>query len=425
MRIGIIGSGIAGLSAVWHLGQQHHVEVFEARPVLGMDAASVRFDHGGRAWQVDVPLRVFGNGYYPHLVRLYDQAGVRRGAADYNAGFSTLGGPGYFGYRTVGLGAAAVSLPDLAWMRTPGTARRVAAATRFFTREPLRLRRGDVPSAPLAGYLASRRYDPLFVDDVLLPILAAVLTCSYDHVRSYPADAVIDFFARTRLSRFDRVDAGTADVVARLSKPAARVHLSTPVACVERGADGVRVRTVAGDEHVFDHVVFATQVHRAVPLVADLRDDERDVLEAFEHVSFRCVVHRDEALMPARRADWRPINAIVAPGAAMPMFTMHMNAIVPGLRDAPTLLQTIHPLIEPRADRVVREVTLDRPVLGVASRDAYRRVLALHRETDRTVWFCGSYVTDRLPLLESATVSAARVARHIDRRAARSAGTGR
>ncbi len=416
MRIGVIGSGIAGLSAVWHMGLDHHVEVFESRPVLGMDAASVSFEHEGTTWHVDVPLRVFGNGYYPHLVALYDQAGVRRGDADYDAGFSTLGGAGYFGYRTVGLGTRAVSLPDPAWTRTPGSARRVAAATRFFTSEPRRLRHGRVPAIPLAEYLAERRYDRLFVDDVLLPILAAVLTCSYEHVLAYPADAVIDFFARTRLSRFDRVDAGTADVVARLSERAARVHLSTPIAGTRRAADGVHVTTASGDVHVFDHVVFATQVHRAVGLIDDLRDDERGALETFEHVSFRCVVHRDPALMPAHRSDWRPINAIVEAGAAMPMFTMHMNAIVPGLRHAPTLLQTIHPLREPAPGTVVREVTLDRPVLGVGAREGYRRVLALHREPDRRLWFCGSYLTDRLPLLESATVSAARVARHIARR---------
>lgn len=419
MRIGVIGSGIAGLSAVWHLGLDHHVEVFEARPVLGMDAASVSFEHDGTTWQVDVPLRVFGNGYYPHLVELYDQAGVRRGDADYDAGFSALGGDGYFGYRTVGLGARAVSLPDPAWTRTPGNARRVAAATRFFTREPRRLRQGRVPAVPLGDYLAERGYDRLFVDDVLLPILAAVLTCSYEHVLAYPADAVIDFFARTRLSRFDRVDAGTADVVARLSQRAARVHLRTPIAGARRTPDGVRVTTATGEVQTFDHLVFATQVHRAVDLIDDLREDEHVALTSFEHVRFRCVVHRDPALMPRRRADWRPINAIVEPGAAMPMFTMHMNAIVPGLRHAPTLLQTIHPLREPAPDTVVREVTLDRPVLGVGSREGYQRMLALHREPDRRLWFCGSYLTDRLPLLESATVSAQRVARHIARRARR------
>ncbi|MEM9304101.1 MAG: FAD-dependent oxidoreductase, partial [Pseudomonadota bacterium] len=71
MRIAIIGSGIAGLSAAWRLSQDHEVTIFEKFGHLGMDAHSLDVRGEGGNARVDVPMRVFFDGFYPTLTALY------------------------------------------------------------------------------------------------------------------------------------------------------------------------------------------------------------------------------------------------------------------------------------------------------------------------------------------------------------------
>lgn len=408
----MVGSGIAGLVATWRLGLDHEVHVFEAQPTLGMDAASLATEVDGRQIRVDVPLRVFGSGYYPELTALYAEADIPRGGADYSASYSALSGPTYFAYRSFQLSERALSLPDPRIGALRDNLERLGHGARFYSSEPRRLRDGLVPEETIAAYLAKRGYASTFTDDVLMPTLAAILTCTQTDARSYPARAVIEFFGRTLGTSFGRVSSGTQAVVDRLSSRAAAVHLGTRVREV-RSTAGVTLVDASGAEHTFDHVVVATQAHYVPALIPSLTDEERSVFAAFRTAAFECVVHRDPKLMPQDRRGWRPINAVVPDREQMPMFTMWMNRIVRTLADAPPLFQTINPLVRPDPALELHRVRLDRPILDAAAQTAARRIHALHDEPGRRIWFCGSYLTDGFPLLEAGVESAQAVTRRI------------
>lgn len=413
MRIAVIGSGIAGLTAVWRLGPHHHVELFEARPALGMDSSSVDVPLGTQTVRVDVPLRVYGSGYYPRLLSLYAEAGITRGPADYSASYGKLGGESYFAYRSYTARDRALSLPDLRLGTLADNLVRSAHGTRFYLQEPARLAAGRVPEVRIDEYLRGRGYAERFTEGVLYPTLGAILTCPLSAARAQPASAVIDFFARTVGKSFARVASGTQQVVQRLSARAAALRLGTKVRGVIREGGQVSLSPESGPKERFDHVIFATQVHHIEGMLEDLRPDEAEVFAPFEHTRFECVVHDDPALMPRRRGDWRPINALTQGPDAMPMYTMWMNAILPHLQGAPPLFQTINPLIPPRPQGVHARVQLDRPLLSLKTLPAVRALQRLHQEPGRRVWFTGSYATEGFPLLEAATVSADRVAQRI------------
>jgi predicted NAD/FAD-binding protein len=87
LRVGVVGSGLAGLHAAWALSCAEHyptthplrarppeVHLFERAAAIGFDAASVDV-LGGKA-RVDVPMRGFYVNYYPRLAALYRATGV-------------------------------------------------------------------------------------------------------------------------------------------------------------------------------------------------------------------------------------------------------------------------------------------------------------------------------------------------------------
>jgi hypothetical protein len=56
---------------------------------------------------------------------------------------------------------------------------------------------------------------------------------------------------------------------------------------------------------------------------------------------------------------------------------------------------------------------LQRPAVDLDTAALHGRLEALHGEPGRSIFFCGSYATTGIPLLESATVSALDVTQHI------------
>ena len=91
-----------------------------------------------------------------------------------------------------------------------------------------------------------------------------------------------------------------------------------------------------------------------------------------------------------------------------------MNRVQPELRDASPVFQTWNPIVAPQPERVRAHARFERPLVNAASLVGAREMALLHAQHGRRLWFCGSYLGPGIPLLESATATAARVAEMID-----------
>jgi predicted NAD/FAD-binding protein len=170
-----------------------------------------------------------------------------------------------------------------------------------------------------------------------------------------------------------------------------------------------------GGSQRFDHVVVATQANQAATMLDQGFARERSALGRFAYESSVVTVHTDARLAPAQRSRWAPVNLILDPMGDRPMATIWMNRVQPSLRDASPVFQTWNPIVEPAPASVRASARFERPVVNAASLVGAREVAALHDERGRRLWFCGSYLGPGIPLLESAAVTAANVARAIDR----------
>jgi predicted NAD/FAD-binding protein len=74
-RIAVIGAGISGMAAAYHLSTSHAVTLFEAEPRLGGHARTVvAGKHGDQP--VDTGFIVFNYVNYPHLTKLFAELDV-------------------------------------------------------------------------------------------------------------------------------------------------------------------------------------------------------------------------------------------------------------------------------------------------------------------------------------------------------------
>jgi predicted NAD/FAD-binding protein len=370
---------------------------------------------------VDVPLRVFYRGYYPTLSRLYAERGVATEPVSYATTFTGADGRAYFRWRNLRLGGHSLAyvLPqDVAGRQ----ARRIVRGALGFQRL--------VRQASLRGALAERSIGEFaaaggaglpqeFVDGLLLPTIATIGTCTTEDARAYPAEVVAGYLMRglTRES-VRRAVLGADDVATRLLAGVARLQCDAAVEGVRRAGAGVVVRRRGGIEEGFDHAVLAVQANQAHTLWIDATPAEKHMLQGFRYRPLEVVMHRDARLMPARRADWSPVNARVCAGQERPETTIWINRVQPALRRAADLFQTVQPQREPRPELVLGRARLERPLVDAGSLQALQALQALHLVPGRRIWLCGSYAQPGVPLLESAVRSACVVAELIGGRQA-------
>lgn len=401
-KVAVIGSGMAGLAAAWKLKADHDVTLFERQPRLGMDALGV--DVGGQ--RIDVPMRVVYEAYYPSLCRLYREAGVELEPLEYSGSF-TESGQTYLSYRNMRIGRHALPMLRIhrSWARN--TLPLVWDALRFFRCVRTELSSGAADHRTLADYLQWRGYSQAFSEGFLVPLMAGICTCTLDSVRHYPAAVVLGYFAAGLFSMpVCRARHGISDVVTRLTAGVQQIRLGVAVDTVVPADDSVRVNAGGADLR-FDQVVIASQANHALAML-ECSVAERQALSSFSYQSSDVVMHSDERLAPPHRSVWGPVNFIVDARHQAPMATIWMNTVhdtLPG-----DLFQTWNPIIEPRPQRVIHRVRVQRPVVDAASQHGLQLIEALHAQSDRRIWFCGAYAAPGVPLLESAAASGMRAA---------------
>ena len=86
MKIAVVGSGIAGLSAAWllarHSGRAHQVTLFEKEGRLGGHTHTVDVTVDGTTHPVDTGFLVYNDWTYPNLIALFSQLQIETAPSD-------------------------------------------------------------------------------------------------------------------------------------------------------------------------------------------------------------------------------------------------------------------------------------------------------------------------------------------------------
>ena len=422
MKIAIIGSGIAGLTAAYRLGRDRigEVTLLERQPRAGIDAHRVEVTRDGHRVSVDVPSRMFNHAQWPNLVRLYDEIGVKSVPVNTSQSFSMVEDPLQDDLPRSYLRNEDATRPgQLAKHFLSRTGRRIGLeALRFFRVATNDLRVGEVSESTtqtLSQYLRRREFDEGFIYRFLYPTLAStVCTCRYESLDRYPAYVVLDALSNiVRPGKLQRTRRGTSDVAERLSKTKTRVLRDVTVESI-RSSDGhVEIDLDSGHRLTFDHVVVATPANTALSLLANPCRRHRELLGSIRYDEVPVAVHEDARLMPSRKSHWSTFNMLTEPTATGASCTVWLNRYYGTWALRRPLFQTIGTVGKIDPSKVMRSTTLFRSVVDQDSLDAIGRLERFEQEPDCRLWFCGSWAARGVPLLESAVVSAQRVAQRI------------
>jgi predicted NAD/FAD-binding protein len=415
MRIAVIGSGIAGLTAAYRLSALHEVTVFEAGASIGGHTATVDVHLDGRDYAIDTGFIVYNDWTYPNFIALLDELGVKSQPTD--MGFSVKDPRSGFEYSGSSLGTLFAQRSNLL---NPKFWRMLADILRFNRQAIADLDAGRLDLAlTLGDYLDANGYGEYFRARYLVPMGAAIWSASTRAMLEFPLLFFVRFFRNHGLLSIDDrpqwrvLTGGSRSYLAPLSAPfRERVFTGTPVRAITRDADGVAITTAQFGTQRFDQVVIATHSDQALAMLRDASPDEREILGAIPYRENDVILHTDASVLPQRRAAWASWNYQLHDDPRHPAVLSYNMNILQGLNDAAsakpphtfcvTLNRDDH--IDPaKILGCFRYAHPEFTVAGIAAQQRWSDINGVNR-----TWFCGAYW--RNGFHEDGVVSGLRVA---------------
>lgn len=412
MRIAVIGSGVAGLTACYLLAGRHDVTLFEADSRLGGHAHTHSVDLGRGPLVVDTGFLVYNERTYPTFVRLLDRLGVETEPSDMSFSVSDA----RTGVEWRGTSPSTV-FAQRRNMANPRFLAMLADVARF-NRIARRLLTADTGTAlpvdcTLGDLLTGHQWSRGFVDWYLIPLGSAIWSADPSTFTRIPARTFAEFFSRHGLLRLgDQPQWRTlrhksASYVEAIAAPLARsgrVHLGVAVTKIRRlpgdplpgdrlpgdppAGDGTVELVTSRGPAIFDHVVVATHSDQALAMLGDPTPAERAVLGAIRYQPNRATLHTDVRLMPRNRRAWASWNYHRPPGASgKATLTYYLNTLQ-RLPVSQPVLVTLNRDDDIDPACVIARMDYAHPVIDAAAVAAQRRQLEL---STGTVSYCGAY----------------------------------
>jgi uncharacterized protein len=389
MRIAIVGTGVAGLTAAHRLHRDHEITVYEAAPRVGGHVHTVRVDLADETHQIDTGFIVHNDRNYPGFRALMTELGVATQPS--RMSFSVSDDAGSFEYSGTPRGIFA----QRSHLASPRFLRMIRDLVRF-NREAAALA-GSPPGAgpSLRELLADGGYSEWFVERLIVPQASAVWSAEPEQLWSFPAGFLASFFANHGMLGFrDRpnwrtVTGGSQRYVERLTHPFAdRIRTSAPVRSVTRHSGYVELSADGFGTERYDEVVIATHSDQALAMLTDPSPAEREILGAIPYKRNQAVLHTDASLLPRRSAARASWNYHLDGAADATRLTYWMNNLQT-LRSDTDFCVTLNRGDRIDPEKVIEVVNYSHPVFtpeGVAAQRRHAEISGI----DRT-HYCGAY----------------------------------
>ncbi|MCK0070880.1 NAD(P)/FAD-dependent oxidoreductase [Kordiimonas laminariae] len=394
-RIAVVGSGISGLSAAWHLARSHDVTLYEANDYLGGHTHTVEITVDGVKFPVDTGFIVFNPQNYPNLTAFFDHLGIETRETDMS--FSASIDDGNFEYAG-GDGGGLLAQPSNVLL--PKFWSMISGILKFYRRSDRYAEDSAFNDLTLGELLEREKYSKAFIEGHLAPMGAAIWSSDNSNILKYPAKSFLKFFNNHGLTRITNrpvwrtVVNGSVSYVRAIEKKLSGISDIRLNAGVEKvTSEGGKVCVFSqGKSEIFDQVVLACHSDQARNLLKGF-DHFQDLLRPLRYSENTVVLHSDLSLMPKRKKAWASWNYIGRTGAhtQRPAISYWMNQ----LQDLPVktpVIVTLNPDRPIDPDLTYGTFEYDHPVFDQAALAAKGDVWSSQGHDN--IWLAGAYLGD-------------------------------
>lgn len=391
MKIAIIGSGIAGNVAAYHLNKEHDITVFEQNQHVGGHTHTHSIDDGAeKSLNIDTGFIVLNDRTYPNFIALLAELEVDIQKTEMS--FSVKcehSGLEYNGNNLDTLFAQRRNILN------PKFYRMIKDILRF-NREAEQYALNGSGELSLGDYLQSNGYSDIFIHKYIVPMGAAIWSTSPGDMFKFPALFFFRFFLNHGLLSVNNrpqwyvVKDGSKSYVEKLTSGFKNnIRTDCPVNSIARFDDHVDIHTDKYGNERFDFVFIAAHSDQALNMLKQPSSEEIKTLSAIQYQKNEAVLHTDESLLPKRKKAWASWNYHIPSDAQEDVaLTYNMN-ILQGLKTDKTYCVSLNYTSHIDPEKIVKTITYHHPMFTADSVEAQSN----HRLINGTArtYYCGAY----------------------------------
>ena len=413
MNIGVIGAGVAGLTAANLLSEKYNVTLIEKEKRIGGHTNTINVEENGEKIGVDTGFIVLNDRNYVNFKKLLVKLNVE--IRDTDMSFSYYDVNDGFNYAGTGISGYFSQKKNFF---SPKHYRFLLNVKKYSKKAADDVANDKLIDETLGEYLERNKFPEDIINKFIIPMGAAVWSGSRNEIANFPVKMFLKFFDNhgildlNNAPQWHTVVGGSCTYVEKImSDFNGKVIKGNGVKTIIRKDGNVIVSLDNGEELSFDKLVCATHADQTYKMITDITDEERLILEPWEYSRNRTVLHTDSSFMPPSKNAWACWNYIKNKGSKDEdnvSVTYYMNRLQ-GLSTKNDYLVTLNPVTEIPKDKIIYETVYTHPKYTQQSLATQKNINNVSGKEN--VFFCGSYC--RYGFHEDAVLSAVNVAKKL------------
>ena len=413
MKIGVVGAGVAGLTAAHLLSQKYDVTLVESENRIGGHTNTIKVEENGVKIGVDTGFIVLNDRNYTNFKRLLASLDVKIRNTDMS--FSYYDKNDGFNYAGTGISGYFAQKKNFF---SPKHYRFLLNVKKYSKKAANDVSSNSLLDETLGEYLIRNKFPKDIIDKFMIPMGAAVWSGSRSEIANFPVKMFLKFFDNhgildlNNAPQWHTVVGGSYTYVKKIiDKFNGNIIKGNGAKSIFRRKDDVVVCLANGEELVFDKVVCATHANQTYRMIEDITKEEKSILEPWQYSKNRTVLHTDTSIMPPTKsawACWNYIKNIDSKDEDDVSVTYYMNRLQ-GFKADNDYLVTLNPTNEIPKNKIVYETEYTHPKFTHLSISTQKNVPDVNGSNN--LYFCGSYC--RYGFHEDAVLSAVNVAKKL------------
>ena len=390
-RIAIIGSGISGLTAAYLLHKSHEITLFEANDYIGGHTHTGKVAQGAQYYDIDTGFIVCNDRNYPNFLKLMDKLNIAMQPTEMS--FSVRNNPLGLEYNGHNLNTLFSQRRNLL---RPKFYRLIRDILYFNEAAKKAIEEGVAENITLDTFVNQQSLSDIFKNNYLLPMAAAIWSCSMEQAGEFPLQFFLKFFLNHGLldiknrPQWYAVKGGSKTYIDPMTSGFKdQIRLSTPVNSVVRDDSWIEVNHATGKE-TFDQLVFACHSDQALDLLKNASIEEKAILGELLYQQNDVILHSDASLMPKKSLSWASWNFLAGEQEHNdPTLVTYCMNILQGIASDQPFLVSLNARHKIDPEKIIGEYNYTHPVYSVAGMEAQSRrneISGVGR-----IHYCGAY----------------------------------
>ena len=390
MKIGVVGSGISGLSAAYYLSKKHQVDLFEKEDHFGGHSHTIDLLIEEKKISVDIGFIVFNHKTYPNLIKFFDENKVHIEKSDMSFAVSVKDTKfEYCGRGLKGIFANKSNLFNKSFLK-------MFFDILKFYKNCERINQFD-QKITLGDYLVKNKLSDSFINFHLIPMVSAIWSMPPYEASKMPLKFFLKFFQNHGLFKLKNrpqwytVAQRSRTYVAKvLSGISGEYYKNYNVNKLIRRSNGIDL--YYGDKSEFfsyDKVVLASHADQALSIIDEPTKEEQEILSKFKYRENIAVIHTDESIMPNNKDIWSSWNSSVDKNNVENNSITYWLNLLQNLDFNKNIFLTLNPNFKINEDKILKKVNFTHPYFDQSALDNQDKLKNLQNK--KNLLFCGSY----------------------------------